>query len=279
MVECQTNSHSHKMTDGEGDENKEKNKFPAISRVAIRVPPFWKPDPQLWFCQIEAQFVTSNITKDDTKHYTAISSIESEVLCHVNDVLLNPPEKDKYQSLKQRLIEHFCVSEEARLKKLLHDKYLGDKRPSHFLHEMRSLAGPKIGSDLLKSLWLQRLPAHMQTVLTVSDDNLDKLAAMADRINDVSTNLVNSVEKTSSVAPNDPYINILDKIDNLTKRINDIQTGRSRPPYRFRSKSRNRPRSSSKQGMGEKLCWYHRVYYDKATKCRQPCSYSNVSKN
>lgn len=49
-----------------------------------------------------------------------------------------------------------------------------------------------MSDELLKSLWMQRLPTNTQTVLSTSEDALDKLATMADRIHDiVSTNICN----------------------------------------------------------------------------------------
>ncbi|KMQ82107.1 retrovirus-like pol polyprotein [Lasius niger] len=58
---------------------------------------------------------------------------------------------------------------------------LGDRKPSRLLLEMRSKASSQIGDDILKSLFLQRLPTTVQQILAISDD-LDKLAKMADGI-------------------------------------------------------------------------------------------------
>lgn len=117
------------------------NLVPNISTVSVRVPPFWRANPTVWFCQLEAQFDNSKITVDKTKYNTVVASIESDVLAQVSDVIINPPADNMYKTLKDRILEKFVNSEQTRLKKLLNDLVLGDKRPSFLLQEMRQLSG------------------------------------------------------------------------------------------------------------------------------------------
>ena len=49
-----------------------------ITRVGIRVPPFWPEKPAVWFAQFEGQFALSNITQDSTKFYYVISQLENK---------------------------------------------------------------------------------------------------------------------------------------------------------------------------------------------------------
>ncbi|GBO36482.1 hypothetical protein AVEN_184543-1 [Araneus ventricosus] len=46
----------------------------------------------------------------------------------VIDIITSPPNNNMYKTLKERLINIFSDSEERRLKKLLQDVELGDKR-------------------------------------------------------------------------------------------------------------------------------------------------------
>lgn len=40
---------------------------PEVSRVGIKLPSFWKVNPELWFIQIEVQFSANDITADTRK--------------------------------------------------------------------------------------------------------------------------------------------------------------------------------------------------------------------
>lgn len=256
------------------------NLVPNISTVSVRVPPFWRANPTVWFCQLEAQFENSRITVDKTKYNTVVASIESDVLAQVSDVIINPPADNMYKTLKDKILERFVDSEQTRLKKLLNDLVLGDKRPSFLLQEMRQLSGTgQLDSAILKSLWLQRLPQQVQAILAVSDEELDKLATMADKILDVSRfetcSFSSSVETIASSSNN--YNNLLKKVEELTKRISQL-SGSNR---NFRSRSRSQGNRSQSRGSGSNngLCWYHSRYAEKASKCVPPCVYLQTQQN
>ncbi|GFR30249.1 uncharacterized protein TNCT_265511 [Trichonephila clavata] len=53
---------------------------------------------------------------------------------------------------------------------------LGDRKPSRLLLEMRSKAGSRISEEMLKSLFIQWLPTHVQQILVISNDQLDEMA-------------------------------------------------------------------------------------------------------
>ncbi|XP_075151198.1 uncharacterized protein LOC142225307 [Haematobia irritans] len=192
-------------------DNMEENS--TISRVAVKVPPFWKANPKLWFSQMESQFINAGISQDSTKYHTLVGSIESNILNTVSHIIENPPERDLYNSLKNALLAEFQDSEEKRLQKLMENVDLGDRKPSAMLRDMRQLASGKVSEEMLRSLWFQRLPATIKAVLSVSTDNLDKLSVMADKINDHLGNAsINQVSKSDPVS----------RLDNLEGQINEI---------------------------------------------------------
>ena len=59
----------------------------ATNAVAVKIPPFWPSDPELWFAQVEAQFITSQGTK--FAHVVAVLSPEAAT--EVRDLILTPP--------------------------------------------------------------------------------------------------------------------------------------------------------------------------------------------
>lgn len=245
-----------------------------IARVSMKVPPFWSNNPALWFKQVESQFIISGISADSTKFHTIVGSLDSSTLAEVSDLILNPPESNMYESLKKSLQERFMDSEEKRLKKLLRDMEIGDRKPSALLREMMCLASGKVSDELLKSLWMQRLPKQMQAILSVSNEALNSLAVMADKIADTAESWdINAITSQHESTSSSHFQNLEMKIEALTKQIESLSS-RSRDSSRSRrDRSRSRSYTSGKSN-SRHLCWYHYKFGDRATKCVQPCSFS-----
>ncbi|XP_071043040.1 uncharacterized protein [Parasteatoda tepidariorum] len=142
---------------------------------------------------IVAKGVSCPVTFFLIVYYSVIAALNSEVLTYVSDIVLSPPEQDKYNILKARLISEFSDSEQKRIKALLSELTLGDDKPSHLLRKMRNLAGRKLSYDFLKTLWLQRLPQSAQAIISISEGNLDKLSVMVDKILEISPNNPNEI--------------------------------------------------------------------------------------
>lgn len=250
-----------------------------LARVAVKPPPFCRNDPSLWFIQLDAQFKLGNITADDTQFYTAISALESEVLQSVRDIILNPPVSDKYKSLKDKLITVYTESETVKIKQLLQDLPLGDMRPSKLLSKMRDLSSGSLTDNILKTLWMNRLPANMQAILAASSEPLTKLAEIADKIHELAV-----PTQINAVQHSDPSVAALQsQIDDLSKQVAKLLAIQTQSSARGRSSSRSRHhrRSSSTKRFKSPppgICFYHHNFGNKARKCSPPCHF-NVSEN
>ncbi|GBM33639.1 hypothetical protein AVEN_203682-1 [Araneus ventricosus] len=148
--------------------------------VAVRALPFWETNPEVWFIQLETQFKLTGISADETKFHTVVAALDSEVLSCIADIVRNPPSDAMYDALKTRILSHFSQSESTKLWVPLQYLQLGDGKPSRLLQEMRNLASGNIVDDVLKSIWMQRLPTSIQQILSVSKDSFDGLAQIAD---------------------------------------------------------------------------------------------------
>lgn len=246
-----------------------------LARVSVKIPPFWSAKPQLWFAQVESQFFAGGITRDETKYHTVVAAIESNILNHVSDIILNPPTADMYSTLKKRMIEQFADSEQKQIRKLLQDMDLGDIRPSQLLREMRELAGKNLSDEILKSIWLQRLPPNIRSILAISNEKLPELALLADKI--IEVNDQSQISACSTSAPNTTQIE--EVLANLTRQIDELKTsfkqnGRQRTRSRHGNSSNTRGRSKSR-GTDSGICWYHTKFKKDAQKCRPPCKFSS----
>ncbi|GFS64672.1 uncharacterized protein NPIL_431281 [Nephila pilipes] len=233
----------------------------SIASVSIKVPPFWRANPEIWFSQMESQFVLVEITK----FHHVVSALQPEELGIVGDVTLNPSAVKPYAALRTRLYSQYAESEEQRLSGLISGMQLGDRKPSRLLLEMRSKADSKISEELLKSLFIQRLPTLRQQILAISNDPLDKLAEMADGIMAVAgpTSSIHVID-----AKNQDLRTMLLEISSLLSRLETRERSTSHGP-----EGRFRRRSSSRESGAHKHFWYHRRFKERATKCRKPCSF------
>lgn len=241
-----------------------------VNRIALKLPPFWVKNPELWFVNIEAQFNVAGITNDSTQYYAVVAALDAETLSYVSDLVRQKPDKDLFKTLKERLVSEFSDSEQKRIQTLLSELPLGDDKPSHLLRKMRQLADNKIGEDILKTLWFQRLPNQAQAILSVSTEKLDQLAIMADKI--IETCNPVQAQCHAIAASNPDAINELKKqIAELTERVSRLTYRDNRNKNFQRSRSRRKFQSPRRQ---QDLCFYHNKFGVKARKCRQPCNFT-----
>lgn len=83
---------------------------------------------------------------DQTKYDYIVAQLDLRIIVEFEDIVTQPPltqhtHKDKYLTLKTELIRRLSSSEEQRLRQLINEEELGDRRPSQFLRHLRSLAG------------------------------------------------------------------------------------------------------------------------------------------
>ncbi|GFY54382.1 helicase ARIP4, partial [Trichonephila inaurata madagascariensis] len=79
---------------------------------------------------------------------------------HMDDILMNPPANVKYDTIKNSVISVFTDSKNQQTEKLLTDLEQRNKKPQ-LLCEIHNLLDEKVREQLLKTLWLQRLPLNM----------------------------------------------------------------------------------------------------------------------
>ncbi|BES89096.1 Hypothetical protein NTJ_13733 [Nesidiocoris tenuis] len=265
------------------DDEQIKDEEDEMGTVRIKLPPFWHEKPEIWFYQVETQFRIEKVRSENRKFDYLIAHLEPRYLEDLWDIIESEDIKDRYSAAKNRLLGIFKESEDSRLKKLLTGLELGDLKPSQLLRHMQSLAGDGIADKVLKSLWMDKLPSFITSILVISEENLEKLAAMADRILDSNPRRheLSAVSAGSSASSsNSANSALVARVAALEAQIQSLMIRKSRSPKRGRSLSRDRSRGSrnrsrSRYNPNGKYCYYHFMYGRKCEpgKCSQPCSW------
>ncbi|XP_029163289.1 uncharacterized protein LOC114934743 [Nylanderia fulva] len=145
-----------------------------ISRVGMRMPEFTLSDPELWFNIVDRSFQAAGITVDSTKFGYALTAIGPNYTAEVRDIIMNPPAEHAYETLKTELVKRLSLSQEHKTRRLLEHEEIGDRKLSQFLRHLRGLAGNVVDDPVLRTIWLNRLPAYIQPhLVTRTADTLE----------------------------------------------------------------------------------------------------------
>lgn len=209
--------------------------------VSLKLPTFWTTQPRTWFMQTEAQFNLRRITVDDTMYYHVLAALDQDTASRLLDLIANPPTENKYEALKQRLLETFDLTEQERAASLLHVRALGDSKPSTLMDQMLGLMGDHPPCFLFRQLFLERMPEDIRAQLTgYKHEDCRQLAKRADALwiarDSGTTNTIHSKAYT-------PH-----------------------PQSKKRAASPN-----SNKG---KLCFFHWKFGAAAQKCQEPCAWT-----
>lgn len=259
--------------------------------LSMRIPPFWRDKPRLWFISFEA--ATSELNRGQSQlSQMVVAKLEKQDIEQIADLLQNPPATNQYTTLKNRLISAYEESDNRQLQKLLSEVELGDQKPTQLLRRMRSLALDKVPDSTLRMMWTNHLPPHVRSVLAVSESfstktALDELALIADKMMETSTSTqISAVASTSAQAPSTSDTQFLvEEIRKLSLEVaalkvsaqNQQQQYQYRRPFNRQNRSTSRGDSSnrSRSETPSPYCYYHRRFGKDARRCTTPCTFKN----
>ena len=120
-------------------------------------------------------------------------------------------------------------SQEKKLKQLLEKEELGDRQPSQFLRYLRRLAGTSVPEDLLRTIWCNRLPASVQTVMATQEKMpVEEAAILADKIYELAPQ-----RSVAAVDANGGNSSLEARIEELTRKVEKLSRGRVGGRRRF----------------------------------------------
>lgn len=245
----------------------------------ITLPVFWNQKVALWFSSIESMFLSHRITSDVSKYHAVIARLDQDTLSVIEHIVLDPPARNRYGCIKEALLNHFSVSQERRFKTLVSGLELGDKRPSDLLAEIFRLGGNHLDETFTRTLWLDRLPQHVQVALAAADGlNISNLAQLADKILDIerfpAEQRMMPISRTQSAQLESKVEELAKQVERLAAKIDKLASTKSSGRSRSRSVTPGpgNPADDTQASSGN--CYYHRRFKEKASKCTKPCTWT-----
>ena len=152
---------------------------------------------------MDAYFAANAVSSPELQYSVLISSLPAALIVEVTDIINSSAGTYTCAQLKEQLLKRTSVSQKDRVRQLLTEEELGDRKPSQLLRSMRNLLGTTmIDEGFMKELFLSRLPHDTQVVLASSKErnSVEHLAELADNIAAICSKNT-TVAGVSSVQP------------------------------------------------------------------------------
>lgn len=253
------------------------NTEPSFSAAAsLRLAPFWPDTPAAWFGMAECQFHLRRITDERDKFCILVSSLSKDSIRLVSHLVEQPPADLPYTTLKATLLSSHQLTDFQRVELLHRVEPLGGRRPSELLAVMMELCPRGQENNIFfQFMFLQRLPKEIRIMLAEDDHgDLRRLAEKADKLWSLHSRQGHDlVAAMSDVQLEDEGA------------VAAVQGGyRQAANKKFHGKSAAKKPATPSSGVANPspaylardsagLCFYHWTFGEKATKCKEPCSW------
>ena len=253
----------------------------AATAREVKLPTFCAAEAVSWFQRAEIQFRLKRENSRTRMADHVLAALPQDVFVFLSDWLAGQGDSVDYDQLKSRLLQEFVATPEQRANKLLalSRQPLGDLRASTAFREMRALTRMPRGDgttqtlDLLRVLWLQRLPSDVRRGITkfseLSEDELIKLADSLQEA-DRGASSRSAMAATDAGAPQPP-----EEPDD-----EDVAAAAPSQPKRWPQTTQRRlpprqpPRGAPPRKAAQGLCFFHSQFGHDARNCRLPCSWT-----
>ena len=217
---------------------------PEVQAVSVKLPEFWPDDPEVWFIRVEAQLRSRAITQDHTRFDYVVAALDNRAIVEIKAVLTNPPQQDKYNTIKKALLSAFGKTQAQKDAELLNISGLGDRKPTALLRHLESLNND--AATLRRAFFLAQLPTQVLAILALKEiDDISELANAADRIMEASQL---TPTNSTAAAVHAPKL----KSQAVTSKL-------------------QRPVSST-----QFICFYHQRFGTEARNCRPGCKFAQL---
>lgn len=241
-----------------------------VSQVAMapRIPPFWQEQPCLWFAQFEAVISSSKLSHSQ-KTQLLIAQLDANTLQLTGDIILDENCPDKYEKIKERLIQTCGTPAAGRLQQVLNADSSSEP-PTVCLARLRTSALGLLTPEALRLLWLEKLPPDIRAVACATDAaSINQAAERANEAWFLAQNTRTSVNELTELRQ---QVATLQSWHDSTPRFNSrILPRQNKQSRRTSSPRRHSPRGHSPSR--QTWCYYHTKFGSTARRCQPPCTW------
>nr|VZI21857.1 unnamed protein product [Spirometra erinaceieuropaei] len=120
-------------------------------------------DGRMELCVARRDEALSVAQQENSSLRRSLRSLPFDIAVDVDDLLDPIPANDPYSQLKNAVIQRVAKSANRMLRESFTQVELGDQTPSQLMRHMRSLlAGRHMDDDILRQIWVDKLPVPMQ---------------------------------------------------------------------------------------------------------------------
>lgn len=249
----------------------------AAPAADIKLPTFCAADAATWFQRIEVQFRLKRETSDSRKADHVLAALPEETFPLISDWLTEQGGNAiLYPALKEQILILFVATPEERAEKLmsLTRLPLGDQRPSAAFLDMKALTKLPTTDDssrrldLLRVLWLMRLPDNIRAGITnFMDLTEQQIIKLADSLQGATR----STALKPVLAAQEDARDVNDSAEPAAAAYRRTQP--HAPPGQHQQKPQP-PSNPPSHDPQEKACFYHRRFGYKAKNCQAPCAWA-----
>ena len=260
----------------------ESENIPAVQAMTntVKIPDFWADDATVWFQQVDSQFRLSKITSEQTRFDYVIQKLDKVTVKRVRDLIANPPERNQYTTLKERILACFKKDEYEELLDFQMQPTLGDRRPSELMDDLMSsipsLDQTGAALPFLRFAFLFRLPDNLRQLVSTHEPNetLRSLAGRTDRLWKAAGGANGNFGSANGnfVRGNSPFVNAIPgEHDNADYNTEASVSAMRRPAgQQFTGRGGYKQQQNDKQHAVH-LCYKHFRFGDQAFNCDKQC--------
>ncbi|VDP57937.1 unnamed protein product [Schistosoma mattheei] len=153
-----------------------------MSPPSIQLMPFWPDNIEAWSYYEEAEIHEHGVNDTRAQFLAVVNALPRQFNRYVTPSLFTSGASETYETLKRSILKRVDLTDSQRLDRLLNNIDLQHGSATDMLQRMGEVIGQRtFDDDLVKQLFLSKLPQQVQAVLVSFQDN-----AVDDRILDIT---------------------------------------------------------------------------------------------